>query len=116
MFDGNLKPKGPLSEHFGPASAKPGVKAEVAPLWLDASLGIAILGLFPLMMGAGGYDLAWFAVYTAAAAMFLSFVAWVRQRRHAGFDVESFVVASLVRTLPVFLVGGIFLIVGSLIF
>ena len=116
MFDGNLKPKGPLSEHFGPASAKPGVKAEVAPLWLDASLGIAILGLFPLMMGAGGYDLAWFAVYTAAAAMFLSFVAWVRQRRHAGFDAEGFVIATLVRTLPVFLVGGIFLIIGSLIF
>jgi len=105
-----------LSEHFGPASAKPGVKAEIAPLWLDASLGITTLALIPLMMGAGGYDLAWFAVYTAAAAMFLSFVAWLRQRRHAGFDAEGFVIASLMRALPVFLVGGIFLIVGSLIF
>ena len=105
-----------MSDHFGRDSAKPAVKAETAPLWLDVGLGIMLCALFPLLLGAGGYDLAWFAAYTAAAAMFLSFVAWARQRRQAGFDVESFVVATLVRTLPVFLVGGIFLIVGSLIF
>jgi hypothetical protein len=114
LFDRDLKPKAPLADHFGPVPAKPDV--DVAPLWLDATLGAAILAIIPLMMGVGGYDLAWFAAYTAAAATFLSFVAWARQRRQARFDAESFVVATLMRMLPVFLVGGIFLIVGSLIF
>ena len=116
MFDRDLKPKGPLSDHFGPAPAKPRNKAEVAPLWLDIILGLVILAFIPLMMGAGGYDLAWFAAYTAAAATFLSLVAWARLRRHARFDAEGFVVATLFRRLPVFLVGGVFLILGSLIF
>ena len=116
MFDRKLKPKAPLSDHFGPVPIEHGVGADVAPLWLDALLGVTILALIPLMMGVGGYDLAWFAAYTAAAATFLSFVAWARRRRRARFDAEGFVVATLVRMLPVFLVGGIFLIVGTLIF
>ena len=82
----------------------------------DALTATLLLVVLPFALGLYDFTLLGLCVYALLSGAFLTVLVWARERRlvHKSLSRDDLAIVALVRALVIFLVGGVFLIAGSL--